>query len=624
MNKLKIAGAALNQTPLNWNNNINNIIDAIANAREEGVKILCLPELSITGYGCEDLFLSSWLPEKAWSKLIELLPYCNDIAITVGLPVLQDKFLYNCTAVIINGKITGITAKQFLANDGVHYEPRWFTPWQKDEQTLLHRNGYDIPFGDVIHNIYGIKTGFEICEDAWMENRPANSFPDRGVELIFNPSASHFAFGKSKLREELVIDSSKMFNAYYLYVNLLGNETGRMIYDGEIVVAGHGKLLNYNNKLSFKNVNLISVEINFHSKCKDVRPIKIPDEDKNDIFVRAEALALFDYLRKSHSNGFVLSLSGGADSTTCAILVAEMVRRSVKELGLNEMIKKIHAENLVNEASTTPETERIKYITSKLLTCAYQGTVNSSKETFQSAELLTKNIGASFYHWLIDDEVQAYTSKIEKVLGRQLDWKTDDIAMQNIQSRSRAPIIWMLANIKNALLLVTSNRSEGSLGYATMDGDTSGSIAPIAAVDKFFLLNWLKWAEPNLGYNSLQYVNSLQPTAELRPPEKSQTDETDLMPYRIITEIEKLAIRDHKPPLEVFQILNKKNFEPSQLLKEHIKKFFVLWSRNQWKRERTAPAFHLDDFNVDPRTWCRFPILSGSFKEELDELEKKS
>jgi hypothetical protein len=131
---------------------------------------------------------------------------------------------------------------------------------------------------------------------------------------------------------------------------------------------------------------------------------------------------------------------------------------------------------------------------------------------------------------------------------------------------------------------------------------------------------WLKWAETNLGYESLRYVNNLQPTAELRPPEKSQTDEKDLMPYKIITQIEILAIRDHRSPVEVFQILNKKNLEPEHLLREHIKKFFLLWSRNQWKRERTAPAFHLDDFNVDPRTWCRFPILSGSFKEELEEL----
>lgn len=620
MKKLKIAGAALNQTPLDWDNNFNNIVDAIAEARVKGVDILCLPELCITGYGCEDLFLSSWLPKKAWGKLVELLPYCSDLAVALGLPVRIDQKLYNCAVVVSDGKITGITAKQFLAKDGVHYEPRWFTPWEKGEQTVIHRADTDIPFGDVIHDIYGVKTGFEICEDAWRKNRPAIGFRRRGVELILNPSASHFAFGKSRLREDLVVNSSRAFDACYVYVNLLGNEAGRMLYDGEIVMAGYGHLLKYNHKLSFKNINLTFVDIDFHNKCENVKEITIPEEDKNDIFVRAEALALFDYMRKSHSMGFVLSLSGGADSSTCAILVAEMVRRSVQELGIDKMTEKIHLRDFLKDVDGLTEAQQVKHITKNLLTCAYQGTVNSSKETFRSAKLLSEEIGATFRHWLIDDEVKAYSSKIEKVLGRRLEWTTDDIAMQNIQSRSRAPIIWMLANIHNALLLVTSNRSEGSLGYATMDGDTSGSIAPIAAVDKYFILSWLQWAETNLGYESLRYVNNLQPTAELRPPEKSQTDEKDLMPYKIITEIEILAIRDHMSPLEVFRILNQKGLEPENLLREHIKKFFLLWSRNQWKRERTAPAFHLDDFNVDPRTWCRFPILSGSFKEELGEL----
>jgi NAD+ synthase (glutamine-hydrolysing) len=178
----------------------------------------------------------------------------------------------------------------------------------------------------------------------------------------------------------------------------------------------------------------------------------------------------------------------------------------------------------------------------------------------------------------------------------------------------------MLANVHNALLVVTSNRSEGDVGYSTMDGDTSGSIAPIAAVDKHFILQWLKWAESHLEYASLHVVNSLQPTAELRPPEMSQTDESDLMPYRVIVAIEALAVRERLRPAEVFDILSTQNLEPPDLLREHIRRFFRLWSKNQWKRERTAPAFHLDDFNIDPRTWCRFPILSAGFEDELTAL----
>jgi NAD+ synthase (glutamine-hydrolysing) len=180
----------------------------------------------------------------------------------------------------------------------------------------------------------------------------------------------------------------------------------------------------------------------------------------------------------------------------------------------------------------------------------------------------------------------------------------------------------MLANIKNALLLSTSNRSEGDVGYTTMDGDTSGSISPIAGVDKHFVIQWLRWAETKLNYHGLNKVNGLQPTAELRPSENQQTDETDLMPYSVIVEIERLAIRDKRSPLDIFLILKEELNVEKELLKSYIKKFFRLWSRNQWKRERLAPSFHLDEFNVDPKTWYRFPILSGGYAEELKELDE--
>jgi NAD+ synthase (glutamine-hydrolysing) len=239
-----------------------------------------------------------------------------------------------------------------------------------------------------------------------------------------------------------------------------------------------------------------------------------------------------------------------------------------------------------------------------------------------SAKTLAHSIGAQFFDWSIDEEVNSYEKKIEGVLGRSLTWEKDDIARQNIQARARSPIIWMLANVKQSLLLTTSNRSEGDVGYATMDGDTSGSLAPVAGVDKPFILQWLRWAEKELGYKGLHAVNSLTPTAELRPSERSQTDEKDLMPYTILAEIEKHGIRDRQSPLAVFKLMKATTSVDHSDLKIYIKKFFKMWAANQWKRERLAPSFHFDDINVDPRSWCRFPILSGSFEEELKELDK--
>jgi NAD+ synthase (glutamine-hydrolysing) len=153
-----------------------------------------------------------------------------------------------------------------------------------------------------------------------------------------------------------------------------------------------------------------------------------------------------------------------------------------------------------------------------------------------------------------------------------------------------------------------------------MDGDTSGGLAPIAGVDKHFIRSWLKWAEQALDYPSLRHVNSMQPTAELRPPDQNQRDEDDLMPYDIMVEIERLAIGKYKSPQETLDALAGKLTIPRKELLHHVKKFYTLWSRNQWKRERIAPSFHLDDFNIDPRTWYRFPILSGAFKHEIENI----
>lgn len=611
---MKIAGATLNQIPLDWRNNTANILEAIEEAKREHVKILCLPELCLTGYGCEDLFLSHWVPEKALQLLFDIRNHCDNVIAVVGLPVIVDGIVYNGACVIDNKTIKGISLKQNLAKDGVHYEPRWFEEWPANTTTSITFKGETIPVGDIIYEAEGIKFGFEICEDAWRKNkRPGFSLCKRGVSLILNPSASHFAMGKSELREqEVVIDGSQKFNCVYLFVNHLGNEAGRMIYDGDIIIGQNGKLLAVNKRLSFKNYNLLACEVDFKNDAASQRITSNDNKEKNEELARAVSLALYDYLRKSKSKGYVLSLSGGADSSICAVLVAEMVKRASAELGWKQFC---HALALPEQEVN----EDWRKAVNLLLTCAYQGTRNSSPATLNAAKSLAESLGAEFHDWKIDEEVVSYTAKIEKAIARKLTWEQDDITLQNIQARTRSPIIWMLANIKRAVLLTTSNRSEGDVGYATMDGDTSGSLAPIAGLSKVFILQWLQWAEKELGHAGLNAVNNLQPTAELRPLERNQTDEADLMPYPVLAEIEKHAIRDRRSPKEVLALM-KSGQADEEKLKLYIRKFYRLWSINQWKRERLAPSFHLDDLNVDPRSWCRFPILSSGFSEELENL----
>jgi len=132
MRKLLIGGVTVNQTPLDWSGNMDHIVEAIRDAVRNKIDLLCFPELSITAYGCEDLFLSNWLPEKAAELIPKIAIECKGIAVALGLPVIFNNNTYNCICVISDQEVLGITAKQYLAIDGVHYESRWFTPWKAD------------------------------------------------------------------------------------------------------------------------------------------------------------------------------------------------------------------------------------------------------------------------------------------------------------------------------------------------------------------------------------------------------------------------------------------------------------------------------------------------------------
>lgn len=594
---MRIGGVALNQTPLDWQGNTLRIKSAIEAARKKKVELLCLSELCITAYGCEDMFLHPWVAEKSLEVLAEILPSTKNIGVAIGLPLRIDGKIFNALAFVHDQKIQGFYVKQFLPKTGIHYEFRWFESWPSGliEEVELGEKKYSI--GHITCEFKDKMIGFEICEDAWVEDRPACKIADK-VDVILNISASHFAFNKIKERQEIIRKSSADFNCVYVYANQLGNEAGRVIYDGDVIVAQHGKMLATVRRLSFADYSLQSVEVDFEDPSKSECNLSDQITTKEEEFPQAIGLALFDYLRKSGSDGFVLSLSGGADSSTMAVLIAEMLKRGINELGGVPFVLKLgRNDNSISE------------LMKNLLTTVYQSTVNSSDETFESAKQLAKSIGATFYEWKLDGEISGYQSKIETAIGRKLTWEEDDITLQNIQARARSPIIWMLANIKNALLLATSNRSEASVGYATMDGDTSGSISPIAGVDKTFIREWLKYAEKELGYKALSLVNNLVPTAELRPQDQIQTDEDDLMPYDVLQKIESLFVKDQ---LSEKQILDQLKADyPEEKLKNWIEKFFLLWKKNQWKRERYAPSFHLDEYSTDPRSGFRYPILSG-------------
>lgn len=646
-----IGACALNQTALDWDGNAANIRAAITEARQAGVSFLCLPELAISGYGCEDAFWSPAVQATALEVLKELLPETKGLVVAIGLPLVIENTLFNSCALVANGEIAGIVLKRHLAGDGVYYEPRWFKPWPAGKRVEISLYGKKIVAGDYSFQFGPVRLGFEICEDAWVSHRRGEDLvPDR-VNVIFNPSASHFAIGKEVQRRSLIVDGAKRFGVTYAYANLLGNDAGRLIFDGNALIAQPDGSVVCPDRLSFKGRMLAVVSKSFEAKGSPAGertesvvssswqptevevvssgPRKHSWEQAKDLhaeeFGRAVALGLYDYLRKSRSQGFAVSLSGGADSAAVSYLCWLALHLATEELGFSRVQAELSYIPKVSEATS------VSQLTARLLTCVYQRTKNSSLTTYEAARQVARGVEATFLTFDIEDLVQGYCDLVTSAgaaaeIPSSLNWKEHDLELQNIQCRTRAPGIWLVANLKRALLLATSNRSEAAVGYTTMDGDTCGGLSPIAGIDKPFLRRWLSFVETTGLFEvgpcaALHAVNQLRPTAELRPEEFAQSDESDLMPYDILDAIEGDYVSKRLSPREILLDIESRfpNFD-RQTLGGWIERFFNLWCRNQWKRERYAPSFHVDDESLDPKSWYRFPILSGGLARELREL----
>lgn len=653
MKLIKVGAAVLNQTPRDWKGNLANILDAIRQAKEQNVSVLCLPEMCITGYGLEDDLFCTDVSRRAISKLAEIASQAKGIILCVGLPITFNNTLYNSVATIVDGQVVGFTCKQHLAGDGIHYEPRHFKPWPNGVMQYIdvpELSDKGLPIGDVHFNIGGIKIGYEICEDAWVANRPGTILASKGVDIYFNPSASHFSFGKLNTRKNFVVDGSRAFNATYIYANLVGNEAGRAIYDGGALIASGGTLLALGKRFTFQSVLLTSAIVDvqntktsqvrtasfqpnvekYNEGCVDVvftypevteRPTNSvavesweeSDTVKHEECKRAIGLALMDYMRKSHTHGFVVSLSGGADSAMVTYLCVAGIRLAIEELGVRNFIQR-YCPHLSALSVVSPTT-----VIRSLVVTAYQPTENSGIVTRNAAAEVATELGVPHFVLNVDPIFKEYAKLGAQVKGAELTFADDDLTLQNLQARVRAPSIWIIANMQNKLLLTTSNMSEAAVGYATMDGDTAGCIAPIAGLSKEYVREFLRWAEGEV--KALALINKQQPTAELRPASANQTDEGDLMPYWLLHKIETYVVKNRYTPVEIYHALKVTVEYQNDLLIDHIIKFFRLFSRNQWKRERYALSFHMDDHNLDPRTWCRTPILTGGYEEELKELD---
>ena len=633
--KREIIAATLNLTPMDRQNR-DKIEAALISASDsfdaDHWPVLVFPELTLTGH-CDDFFRARWLREKALDDLFTLAEKTKGLTALVGLPLEVAGSVYNAAALLENGAILGFslsTARKTSNPDAA----RWFESWPRGTETTVELRGKKYPAGDLIYDSAAGKIAVDFA--------PLESETSRGETIVLVPGASAFELGKYERLQQSLLDFSAKRNVILAFANQNGIESGGTLYDGGSFVADHGKLTVRERRLFYGEISLVSSIFDEPGQYLGGRTADAQEWSEStgetlrfEEFSRAVPLALFDYLRKCRAGGFVLSLSGGADSGAIAVLIRLMIQFSLGALGaegLRQTFPAIKKLEKLLESSEKPDAEKIVVA---FLTTVYQGSANSGEVTRTAARKVAEAVGSVHHEFNIAPLVDSYRKMIEEAIGRPLTWETDDLALQNIQARVRAPGAWLLANLTGALFLSTGNRSEAACGYATMDGDSCGAISPIAGVSKAFLRRWLRWTEtvgPRLQSNelsaeepqggeprfpvpALSFINAQQPTAELRPPEAGQTDEADLMPYSVLEIIELGAIFEKLRGAELLDFVRERAKKVPELTKADdallsawIEKFWRLWRQSQWKRERFALGFHLDACDLSN---VRFPVLTA-------------
>jgi NAD+ synthase (glutamine-hydrolysing) len=530
---LKIALAQINFLVGNIAANVDSIIKAAITARDElGADMIVFPELIVTGYPAEDLLFRADFIEEANNAIHHLAESVADIALVVGFPELADGKLYNSAVVLHQGVTLACYRKQALPNYGVFDERRYFTPG--NQPCVFEFNGSFI--------------GLTICEDVWQKGI-IDANKKAGAELLLTLNASPFNVGKMHQREAVICSQVKEAQISLIYVNQVGGQD-ELIFDGASFVAdAQGEIVCRAEEFQ-EYLGVV--------EFKDNQPIPttcVPLDEKIASVYHALVLGIKDYVRKNGFSGAILGLSGGIDSALVLAL-------AVDALGSDKV-----------EAVLMPS----RYT---------QGMSN------EDAALEAEILGVKYHTIPIEPAVNAFTGMLAEVFAGT----KKDTTEENIQARCRGVILMAMSNKQGLLLLTTGNKSEMSVGYATLYGDMAGGFAPIKDVPKMLV------------YQLARYRNSISPVIPerviIRPPSAElapdQVDEDSLPPYEILDAILERYVEKDQSADEIIA---------AGFSREHVTRAINLVDRNEYKRRQSPPGIRITRkaFGRDRR----YPITSG-------------
>ena len=618
--------------------NAETIIAMIRQAEEKQVKILCFPEMCITGYTIGDLVLQDVLLEEAGKALLQIAEATKglDVFSVVSLPVQVNSKLFICAAAISDGRILGIVPKHFLPCYAEYYESRHFMRGQR-EVRFIEIGGRQIPFGMNIlfenTNLKTLKIGIEICEDLWMPQPPSGAHAVAGATVILNPSASDELAGKRAYRRELVKNQSARLVSGYVYADAgEGESTTDLCFSGHNLIVENGMILEessmFSDGLTISEIDISRlvnerrrmtsysshldgyerVPFSFASVGEELPETVLTRRFEMNPFIPADenerrgqfrevieiqAWGLASRLKAINCKHAIIGISGGLDSTLAVLVTVE----AFKKLGLD-------MEGIV--AVTMP--------------C-----FGTSVRTRSNAEVLIEQLGIRLLEINIKDAVNGHL----KDIGH--DGTTADVTFENAQARERTQILMDIANLQNGIVVGTGDLSELALGFATYNGDHMSMYGVNASVPKTLVRALVGFfaeeTDNRLLADTLLDIIGTPVSPELLPSlagETSQITEDIVGPYELHDFFIFYMLRYGFSPSKVFRLARAAftgRYDDATILKWQ-KQLYRRFFANQFKRSCLPDGPKTGSVALSPRGDWRMPsdVKGTAWMAELDKL----
>lgn len=529
---LKIAIAQLNFSVADIKSNCIKILDAVDAAKQQQADLIVFPELCVTGYPPEDLLLRPDFIEQVQQAVDVLATQIAGIDLVIGYPQRKNACLYNTAVVLRNGQVIAEYHKTALPNYGVFDEQRYFKAGLQP----------------CLFTLKNTRLALTICEDIWQPGVIAKN-RDAGAELILTLNASPFHADKMQQREDVICAQIKQVGISLVYANLVGGQD-ELIFDGASFVANNRGEIVYRAVEFCEQIGIVEF-VDHQPLPNTISTLYQPVVSE----YKALVLGIQDYVRKNGFQGAILGLSGGIDSALVLAL-------AVDALGADKVEAVLMPSRYTQEMSN------------------------------EDALLQVEALGVKHHIIPIEPAVSAFNEMLAPIFTGT----KKDTTEENIQARCRGVLLMALSNKQGKLLLTTGNKSEMSVGYATLYGDMAGGFAPLKDVSKLLVYKIAEYRN-TLSAVIPRRVITRPPSAELAPDQK---DEDSLPPYSLLDPILVLYIEQDKSAAEIVSL----GF-PSAAVQRAIS----LVDRNEYKRRQSPPGIR-----ITPRAFGRdrrYPISSA-------------